>query len=235
MFQEALLESSRDMRRRNAWPMATAFTLQMAIGSALILVPLISTGILPLTTKVSYPMVLPTQYVQPIPVQTSVAPSTSSGPTFQRSSVVPLLPSSGHIIDWNAKSQTDQEPVGPWQPGTTLGDKGGIPGGLFPTVQPPPKPASHPIISNLSEAMILSKVVPEYPNIARLAGVQGDVKLHAIIAKDGTIQSLSVTSGPNMLREAALKAVQQWRYRPYILNGEAVEVETFITVSFHRF
>jgi protein TonB len=65
-------------------------------------------------------------------------------------------------------------------------------------------------------------------------GLQGEVKLHALIAKDGTIQSLSVTSGHPMLAQAALVAVRQWRYRPYVLNGQAVEVETFITVNFRH-
>jgi periplasmic protein TonB len=81
---------------------------------------------------------------------------------------------------------------------------------------------------------LMYKVVPEYPAVARITGVQGEVKLHAIIGMDGTIQSLTVTSGPDMFRDAAIKAVQQWRYRPYLLNGHAIEVETIITVSFHR-
>jgi len=67
-----------------------------------------------------------------------------------------------------------------------------------------------------------------------LAGIQGEVRLHAVIAKDGTIQSLSVTSGQPILAQAALEAVRQWRYRPYLLNGKAVEVETFITVNFRK-
>jgi protein TonB len=58
------------------------------------------------------------------------------------------------------------------------------------------------------------------------------VQLHAVIAKDGSIQSLSVTKGNPLLSQAALDAVRQWRYRPYMLNDEAVEVETFITVNF---
>jgi periplasmic protein TonB len=60
------------------------------------------------------------------------------------------------------------------------------------------------------------------------------VRLHAIIARDGTIQSLNVISGHPLLASAALDAVRQWRYRPYLLNGEAVEVETFITVNFRK-
>ena len=64
--------------------------------------------------------------------------------------------------------------------------------------------------------------------------IQGQVKLHAIIARDGWIQSLNAISGHPLLVHAALEAVGQWRYRPYYLNGEAVEVETFITVNFRK-
>jgi protein TonB len=81
---------------------------------------------------------------------------------------------------------------------------------------------------------LLKKVEPAYPRVAQLASVSGVVKLHAIIAKDGSIQSLSVISGHPLLAPAAVEAVRQWRYRPYRLNGEVVEVETFITVNFKR-
>jgi protein TonB len=235
MFREALLESSPAMRRRNAWPMATAFTLEMIIASVLVLVPLISTGILPLSTRLSYPVAVPPPYVPQSTPQTSGPSSGGSSPTFPRPQIISIAPNGKQIIDWNLKGHFNELPVGPWKPGSDNSAKNLLPGSLFPTVQPiQPKPPKHPIISNLSEAMLVTKVIPEYPNIAKLAGVQGDVKLHAIIAKDGSIQSLAVTSGPDMLRGAALKAVQQWRYRPYILNGEPVEVETVITVSFKR-
>jgi periplasmic protein TonB len=81
---------------------------------------------------------------------------------------------------------------------------------------------------------LLHRVEPVYPHMAVLTNMQGEVKLHALIAKDGTIQSLSVSSGPPILAQAAIDAVRQWRYRPYLLNGQAVEVETFITVNFKR-
>jgi protein TonB len=86
----------------------------------------------------------------------------------------------------------------------------------------------------MSEGQLMTRVDPIYPRIAILSGTQGEVKLHAIIAKDGTIQSLSVVSGAPMLASAALVAVRQWRYKPYLLNDQAVEVETFITVNFKK-
>jgi protein TonB len=90
------------------------------------------------------------------------------------------------------------------------------------------------IISVLSEGQLVNRVEPVYPQIAKISGIQGQVKLHAIIGRDGRIQSLSAVSGHPLLVRAALDAVEQWRYRPYVLNGEAVEVETFITVNFNK-
>jgi TonB family protein len=103
-------------------------------------------------------------------------------------------------------------------------------GGRGPGVKPGPTR----IISVLSEAQLLNRVEPVYPRIAIAAGVQGQVKLHAIIARDGRIMSLNVISGHPLLVRAAEDAVSQWRYRPYYLNGEAVEVETFVTVNFKK-
>jgi protein TonB len=76
------------------------------------------------------------------------------------------------------------------------------------------------------------QVKPNYPPLARQARVQGSVVLQAVISKDGTIQNLRVVSGHPMLVQSALDAVKQWRYKPYFLNGEPVEVETSITVNF---
>ncbi len=90
------------------------------------------------------------------------------------------------------------------------------------------------ITSQLSEGQLLNRVEPLYPHIAAISGIQGQVKLHAIIGRDGKIQSLNAVSGHPLLVRAALEAVEQWRYRPYVLNGEAVEVETFITVNFKK-
>ncbi len=79
---------------------------------------------------------------------------------------------------------------------------------------------------------VLSKVNPTYPPDAKAAGISGSVVLHAIIGKDGTIEDLTVISGPKELTASALDAVRQWTYRPYLLNGEPVEVDTTITVNY---
>jgi protein TonB len=78
----------------------------------------------------------------------------------------------------------------------------------------------------------MNRVQPQYPPLARQARVSGTVKLHAIIAKDGTVQELQVISGHPLLIQAALDAVRQWRYRPTLLNSEPVEVDTTIDVIF---
>ena len=86
--------------------------------------------------------------------------------------------------------------------------------------------------SHLDPGDLIMRVDPVYPAMAKNIRVQGSVVMAALIARDGTIQDLRVLSGHPMLVAAALNAVKQWRYRPYILNGEAVEVETQITVNF---
>ena len=82
------------------------------------------------------------------------------------------------------------------------------------------------------QGMLIDKVVPTYPAIARATRTSGAVILQATISRAGTIENLRVMSGPAMLRQAALDAVKQWRYRPYMLNGQPVEVETAVEVDF---
>jgi periplasmic protein TonB len=80
--------------------------------------------------------------------------------------------------------------------------------------------------------MILHKVAPNSPEVARQRGVQGTVVIAVTIAKDGTVRDPRVISGDPLLNKAATEAVRKWRYRPYILKGEPVEVETTLEVHF---
>jgi periplasmic protein TonB len=82
------------------------------------------------------------------------------------------------------------------------------------------------------QGMLISKAMPKYPPIAVSARASGTVVLQATISRGGTIENLRVVSGPALLQQAALDAVKQWRYRPYLLNGEPVEVETTVNVEF---
>jgi len=92
------------------------------------------------------------------------------------------------------------------------------------------EPVSLP--EDLSRALLLQKVIPSYPEQALKAGLQGAVVLQAWIGKDGSIRDLKLLDGSLLLGQAAVKAVKQWRYKPYLRNGVAVEAQTYVTVNF---
>jgi protein TonB len=115
--------------------------------------------------------------------------------------------------------------------GGTAGGFGSAFGSKGPVVKAaPPKKIS--ISAGVEEGLLLQKTMPVYPPIAKAARVQGTVVLRATISKEGRITDLHVVSGPAMLQQAALQAVRSWRYRPYLLNNEPVQVETTINVIF---
>jgi protein TonB len=111
---------------------------------------------------------------------------------------------------------------------------GGVIGGVIGGAPAPPKPTQSRIKvgGNVTAARLQNKVTPVYPPLARQTRIAGTVRLHAIIAKDGTVQQLEVMSGHPLLVQAALDAVRQWRYQPTLLNGEPVEVDTTVDVIF---
>lgn len=84
----------------------------------------------------------------------------------------------------------------------------------------------------MMEGNLIYRVQPQYPALARQARVQGIVVLRAMISREGKIENLQAVSGPPLLVKSAIDAVLQWRYRPYYLNNEPVEVETQVTVNF---
>lgn len=108
-------------------------------------------------------------------------------------------------------------------------------GNIQPTVvvRPPAPEKPHHVSSGVIDGYIVNKTPPTYPAIARAARIQGSVVLAAVISKNGTIEKLHVISGPQMLQQSALDAVSTWRYKPYLLNGEPVEVETQVNVIFN--
>jgi protein TonB len=79
----------------------------------------------------------------------------------------------------------------------------------------------------------MHRVEPTYPSVAQQAHIQGSVVLTAIIDKNGNVQQLRLVSGQPLLVTAAIEAVKQWHYKPFLLNGEPLEVETTVTVNFH--
>lgn len=103
------------------------------------------------------------------------------------------------------------------------------PNAAAPTVAPPNRLR---VASGVTQGMLIHQVAPVYPLDAKRSHIEGTVVLGAVIGKDGRIQDLRAISGPKELVPAALGAVQQWRYKPYLLMGNPVEVETHITVNF---
>jgi periplasmic protein TonB len=97
------------------------------------------------------------------------------------------------------------------------------------TIAPPPR-VSKP---HIDPALLIHRVEPVYPPLPRQMGRGGRVELRAIVATDGTIQSLQIVSGDPLFIQSALDAVRQWRYRPTFLNGQPVEIDTFITVTYY--
>jgi protein TonB len=124
--------------------------------------------------------------------------------------------------------------------GMAGGSGGGVLGGVLGGVGNGPAPvvkAAAPkkiaVSSGVMQGNLLVKTMPQYPAIAKAARIQGTVVLQATISKTGTIENLHVVSGPPMLQQAAMDAVRSWRYKPYLLNGDPVEVETQVNVVFN--
>jgi protein TonB len=122
--------------------------------------------------------------------------------------------------------------------GDSGGSAGGVIGGVFGNSAPAPivkaaTPKKIAISQGVAQGNLISKTQPIYPPIAKAARVSGTVVLHATISKTGTIENLQVVSGNAMLQQAALEAVRNWRYKPYLLNGEPVEVDTTVNVVFN--
>jgi protein TonB len=236
MFQDTLLESSSTAPARKRWPMATAFLLETLLAGILVAVPLLSTGIIPASAHdhISAPL-------QSIEIAGRPANSHPSrgNPGGHSTTAEVVTINNAHTLHIGAPRQiavNNPCPLCPVEPDRF--DIGGLPkdladsgSSLPPSVASPKRPLH---VSELSQAMLEHKVEPVYPRIAWLSGISGVVKLHAIIGRDGSVQSLSLISGHPILAAAALEAVAQWRYRPYLLNGEPVEVETFITVNFRK-
>jgi protein TonB len=120
--------------------------------------------------------------------------------------------------------------------GVPGGSVGGVLGGIVGSSAPPP-PVARPerirVSSGVAAGLKIHDVDPVYPQMAKIAHIQGDVTLSAKISKTGSIEDLKIVSGHPLLAQAAMEAVKQWKYKPYGLNGEPVEIETTILVHFH--
>lgn len=239
IFADSMLEISWAQRGRRSWTTLTSFGVQVVIIGLLLLIPLLRTVGAPTVKKtVSTPLSMGRPDPGPAPHQnpgrTGVVMSTSSHP---------LIIATGHRLP---PISSDGDEADPAPSGTCLGCTVGIgPGtpdgpytGIFSgnhVLPSPPPPATITRkfqTSSMLEGSLIRKVQPVYPPLAKTARIQGPVVLFAVISRAGTIDNLRVLSGHPMLVPAAIDAVKQWQYRPYILNHEPIEVETQITVNF---
>jgi protein TonB len=233
MFEDALMESAGKPRTQRGWSSGLAAICNGTIVSLLLLWPLLHPASLPRGT-ISMLLAVPAPPAAPVPrmpraVSVVAHPETLANP-FAAPARIPA-----HIAEVQSVSPAvaDNFPNVLTQQGT------GLPSGLadsIGTAAPPQVHAGRPpklaISSGVMAGNKLSGAPPQYPGIARVAGVQGTVVLGATISRSGTIENLHVISGPPMLIAAAEQAVRTWRYRSYLLNGEPVAVETTVYVVF---
>jgi protein TonB len=235
MFDDAL-NSSWNERSRRGFTTLTSFGLQALAVGALLVLPLLRPAALPLLRRLATPV----SVGQPNEAPT-VRPHAGTNTPHRSGPIEITLRMPAHIpnqIPVGDEGPPDIAPSGPYIPegpgsGSLDGVPGSLDGGARPIMPVAAVPVSRPIsISHISEGNLVRKILPTYPPLARTARLQGQVVLQAVINKQGIIENLKVLAGHPMLVPAAIEAVRQWRYRPYILNNEPVEVETQITVNF---
>jgi protein TonB len=236
MFEDSLVESRvAHLSPTNRWTMAGSTAVQVAVAAVLVALPLLHPK--RLSFHASTPLVFTPPPLRP-PVQITQAERAAS----EEASATDLLRIAQPInnIPISRPGTTTEEPP---LIGNTIGMGSGT---LFPealrsgagnggpnvTIASAKPPSRFKISEGVSAGMLLSPIRPVYPAIAKAAGVSGTVVVEAIISKNGTIESLHVVSGPEMLRRAAIDAISAARYQPFRLNGEPTEVQTTITVNF---
>ena len=239
MFEDSLMESGGQLKTKSKYWMIASGFFWLAVLATLILIPLLNPEALPkgmMLASLSAPPPTPPPPPPPPPPE-----------AVQPVHMVSELDSGLHAptkIPKDIKIMKDDAPPPAAGGVVGMGAAGGngAPGGVFggmglnsgPTIAvAKPKPTGPARISGgVMQGQIITRTQPVYPPIAKAAHVSGTVVLHAIISKTGTIENLQVQSGPVMLRQAAIDAIQHWRYKPYLLNGEPTEVDTLITVNF---
>ena len=236
MFDD-LLESTVVKKKTNkSWTVLVSTIVQATFLGILVLIPLIYTEALPkamLSTLLVAPPPPPPPPPPPAPVKTIIKPVArliQSGKLMQPRAI----PKEVAVFK---EAELPPDVINSQNQGGVFG---GIPGqglmvGSAPAAPPPPKAATPSRIKqggNVTAASLINQTRPLYPPLARQARIQGNVVLHAIIDKDGKVAQLEVISGHPLLVQAALDAVKQWRYKPTLLNGDPVEVDTTITVTF---
>ncbi len=247
MFEHVLV--AEVSRTNKSWTLLVSSGMQLGLVATLCVLPLLNTDLLPKTT-LQMMTVAPVPPPPPPPAP-AAAQMRQAHPVARRQFDGLHLSEPARIPEKVAVLASDELPpatayTGGGVPG---GVEGGIPGGVLSMapqlaqiapVPPPPAKAvekAAPIArltvgGVVQDARIVNKVIPPYPPLARQARISGTVRFTAIIARDGTIQNLTLVSGHPLLVRAATDAVRQWRYRPTLLNGEPVEVIAPIEVIF---
>jgi len=245
-FANVLLEVDNTERRRRKWSALSSVTLQCLMLAAALIIPLMFTEALPKAQLLTFLVAPPPP--PPPPPPAAAAPAqiirrVESNMMDGRLRTPTRIPEKVQMI-----REEEAPPQLNYGGGVVGGVEGGIPGGQLggviggiisssslsavPKLAPSVMPKRVRVSSGVVAGMVINKVEPPYPVIAKAARIQGDVVLSAVISKQGTIQNLQVESGHPLLVKAALEAVRQWRYRPYFVSGDPVEVETKIVVTF---
>ena len=247
LFEHILLETSGEQRNRRRFATLLSVVLQCFLVAVLILVPLWFTDVLPKQQLVTFlvapsPPPPPPNPAAPAPAIVRVVKPTSDIMNGQLRTP-DRIPNKVQMIreeEAPPSLNVTGEVVGGVPGGILGGQLGGVIGGIISStsklaVVPEPKAAIAKrvrVSQGVSQGLLIYRVEPKYPPIAQQAHIQGIVILTAVIGKDGIIQRLQLVSGHPMLATAAIDAVKQWRYKPYLLNGQPVEAETTVAVTF---
>jgi periplasmic protein TonB len=246
MFSDSLLEFG-GQRKRAALATTTSFVLNCLAIGVLLVVPLMFTEQLPKAQLLTFLIAPPPPPPPPPPAAAEMQKIVRHIETDVLSTGQLRTPSK---IPQKIEMIKEEEapPPMPAGGGVVGGVPGGIPGGQLggviggivsatSSLSAVPKfipvaPQRVRISQGVTKGLLIHRVEPVYPPLAKAARVQGDVVLTAVISVNGEIENLQLVSGHPMLVPNALAAVKQWRYKPYLLNGQPVEVETTITVIF---
>jgi periplasmic protein TonB len=229
-----------DDRSRRRWTSLASFAVEMGIVSGLLLLPLLEPQALPPLRAIESLPVLSAPAEQParapVPARGDFRSHPSGYILLAPTEVPREIPNLGESDTPPSLELLGGHGAEGGMGSNNLGDSlfAGIGTGSGPSLAPArPVPSNHPPrISHAMEGSLIHQVQPEYPPLAKQARVEGTVVLRAVIDREGKIENLQVLGGHPMLVAAALRAVEQWRYRPYRLNEQPVEVETLITVHF---
>ncbi|HXU20578.1 MAG TPA: TonB family protein [Verrucomicrobiae bacterium] len=234
MFNELIVsgQTGEMARTHKPWSIGLSVILQAGILGALLLIPLIYTQVLPKTMLTTF-LVAPPPPPPPPPPQQAVVKQVKPVKVIavNKMAAPTVIPKKIEIAKDEAPPAVNPNDM-PGVAGGTGDVLGGVGTGAAPAPPPPAAPKRIHVGGNVQAASLVNKVEPQYPAIAKTAHVSGTVVLHAIIAKDGSVEKLQFVSGPALLMASAMSAVKEWRYRPTMLNGQPVEVDTTVQVVF---